>query len=135
VTGGNLARSLQAFKDFCHGLLGLVWGGVLRVCFVHHITSSINSICHLVGSRPFSTPEQSTNFALLAIPTFGEAWHNNHHAFQGSASFQLRWWQLDPGYWIILLAEKLGIVWDVRRPSRDRVNVKMAASQAKEVPR
>jgi stearoyl-CoA desaturase (Delta-9 desaturase) len=99
---------------------GMAWGGILRLCIVHHIVSAVNSICHVIGTRRFDTPEQSTNVALLAIPTLGESWHNNHHAFQASATFRHRWWEVDLGAAVIRLAEILGLVWDVRRSNRSR---------------
>jgi len=95
---------------------GLFWAGIVRIALVHHLVSSINSVCHLFGSRRFDTPEHSTNFALLALPTLGESWHNNHHAFQTSATFSHRWFEFDGGYLCIRLAERLGLVWNVRGP-------------------
>lgn len=111
-------------------VLGFVWGGMVRMCVLKHAISSVNSVCHLVGSRPFQTYEQSTNFALLAIPTLGESWHNNHHAFQASATFQHRWWEIDPGYFVIAIAEFLGLVWDVRRPERAHVLARLEAGRS-----
>jgi stearoyl-CoA desaturase (delta-9 desaturase) len=108
---------------------GLLWGGLLRLCAVHHATASVNSLAHLIGTRPFRTPDHSTNLGILALPTFGESWHNNHHAFQASARFQHRWWEIDLGYWVIVALERTGIVWNVRRPPRDRVDAKRAAGR------
>ena len=67
------------------GLTGLLWGGAVRVFVVHHVTYSINSLCHTFGRQPFKTKDESRNLAWLAPFTFGEAWHNNHHAFPTSA--------------------------------------------------
>jgi len=97
------------------GLTGLLWGGAVRILFLHHATFSINSLCHFFGRRRFATGDESRNLAWLALPTFGEAWHNNHHAFPTSAHHGLTRWQLDPGGWLIEALERLGLAWDVVR--------------------
>ncbi|HXV05562.1 MAG TPA: acyl-CoA desaturase [Solirubrobacterales bacterium] len=102
------------------GATGLLWGGLVRIFVVHHVTFSINSLCHVFGRRDFETTDESRNFALIALPSFGEAWHNNHHAFPASAVHGLRRWQLDLSALVILGLERLGLVWDVVRPSPDR---------------
>jgi stearoyl-CoA desaturase (delta-9 desaturase) len=79
------------------------------------VTYSINSLCHFFGRRRFPTDDESRNLFWLALPTFGEAWHNNHHAFPTSAEHGLRRWELDPSAWVIRAMEKLGLVWDVVR--------------------
>lgn len=100
------------------GLLsGFLWGGCVRLFLSYHFTNSINSITHFNGNRPFDTREKSTNNIWLAIPTLGEAWHNNHHAFPNSAKFGLQWWQVDIGYWVIHVLEMLGLVWNVKAPT------------------
>jgi stearoyl-CoA desaturase (Delta-9 desaturase) len=109
------------------GLTGLLWGGAVRMFVVHHVTYSINSLCHMFGRRPFDTGDESRNLAWLALPTFGEAWHNNHHAFPTSAVHGLRRWQPDPSAAVIWSLEKLGLAWDVVRPSPER----QAAKEAK----
>lgn len=98
---------------------GLLWGGFVRVFLVHQAISSVNSVTHLFGQRPFETREQSTNNFWFAFPTFGEAWHNNHHAFQSSAKFGLHWWQFDLGYWVIRTLEVVGLAWDVKTPTEN----------------
>ncbi|HEV2922668.1 MAG TPA: acyl-CoA desaturase [Solirubrobacteraceae bacterium] len=104
------------------GLTGLLWGGAVRILFLHHATFSINSLCHFFGRRRFVTGDESRNLAWLALPTFGEAWHNNHHAFPTSAHHGLTRWQLDPGGWLIDGLQRLGLAWDVVRiaPSTQR---------------
>jgi stearoyl-CoA desaturase (Delta-9 desaturase) len=97
------------------GLTGLLWGGAVRILFLHHATFSINSLCHFFGRRRFSTGDESRNLAWLALLTFGEAWHNNHHAFPTSAHHGLTRWQLDPGGWLIDSLERIGLAWDVVR--------------------
>jgi stearoyl-CoA desaturase (delta-9 desaturase) len=97
------------------GLTGLLWGGAVRVMLVHHATFSVNSLCHYFGRQRFDTRDQSRNLAWLAIPTLGEAWHNNHHAFPTSANHGLTRWQLDPSAWLIRALERTGLAWDVIR--------------------
>jgi stearoyl-CoA desaturase (Delta-9 desaturase) len=112
------------------GLTGLLWGGVVRVFVVHHVTYSINSLCHTFGRQPFKTKDESRNLAWLAPFTFGEAWHNNHHAFPTSAVHGMRRWQIDWSAGVIWVLEKLGLVWDVVRISPDRQAKKLADSSA-----
>jgi stearoyl-CoA desaturase (Delta-9 desaturase) len=102
------------------GLTGLLWGGAVRVFVLHHLTYSINSICHVFGRRRFATQDESRNVFWLALPTFGEAWHNNHHAFPTSARHGLGRWQLDPSAWVIRGLEACGLAWDVVRVSPER---------------
>jgi len=96
-------------------LSGLLWGGLARIFLVHHVTWSINSICHLWGSQPFRTGDHSRNNFIFGALGFGEGWHNNHHAFTSSARFGLRWWQIDLGYWFICVLAWLGLASRVRR--------------------
>lgn len=99
-------------------LTGFLWGGVVRMFLAHHAMWTSGSTAHLIGTRPFSTRDMSTNNALLAVPNLGEAWHNNHHAFPSSAIFGLHWWQIDIGGMFIRLCAALGWAWDVRKPSK-----------------
>jgi stearoyl-CoA desaturase (Delta-9 desaturase) len=109
------------------GLTGLLWGGAVRIFVVHHVTYSINSLCHMFGRRPFETGDHSRNLAWLAVPTFGEAWHNNHHAFPTSAVHGLRRGQADPSAAVIWTLEKLGLAWNVVRISPEKQASKAAA--------
>jgi stearoyl-CoA desaturase (delta-9 desaturase) len=111
------------------GLTGLLWGGAVRILFLHHATFSINSRCHFFGRRRFPTGDQSRNLAWLALPTFGEAWHNNHHAFPTSAQHGLTRWQLDPGGWLIDCLGRLGLAWDVARIAPSTPRNKLAAGR------
>ena len=101
-------------------LTALLWGGAVRMFLLHHATFSINSLCHYFGRRGFATEDESRNVYWLAIPTLGEAWHNNHHAFPTSARHGLRWWQLDLSAWLIAGLQRLGLAWDVIQISPDR---------------
>jgi stearoyl-CoA desaturase (delta-9 desaturase) len=111
------------------GLTGLLWGGAVRIFVLHHVTYSINSICHFFGRRGYPTPDRSGNVSWLALPSMGESWHNNHHAFPTSAAHGLRWWQIDISALVILTMEKVGLVWDVVRVSPER-QARKAASPA-----
>ena len=92
---------------------------------MHHITWSINSICHFFGSRRFETDDESTNVFWLALPSLGEAWHHNHHAFPQSAFHGLRWYELDPSGWLILGLERVGLAWDVVKVTPERARAKL----------
>ena len=106
LVGGTIDAALTA----------LLWGGAVRIFVLHHMTYSINSLCHFFGRRPFPTTDESRNLAWLALPTFGESWHNNHHAYPRSAMHGHRLWQLDLGGLVIRALEKAGLAWDVVRP-------------------
>jgi stearoyl-CoA desaturase (delta-9 desaturase) len=118
VLGGVLTLSWTGV------LLGFIWGGPVRVCLVHHMTWSINSICHIWGATPYNTHDHSRNNAIMGVVALGEGWHNNHHAFPTSARHGLRWWQLDASYMIIWTMSKIGLIEAVRIPTKDRIIAK-----------
>ena len=101
-------------------LTGLLWGGAVRMLVLHHVTYSINSLCHFFGRQSFDTGDESRNLAWLAPFSLGEAWHNNHHAFPTSAAHGLRWYQIDISAMVIRLLERLGLAWDVVRIPPER---------------
>jgi len=103
------------------GLTGMLWGGAVRIFVLHHVTFSVNSLCHFFGRQPYETGDHSRNLAWLALPTMGESWHNNHHAFPTSARHGLRRWELDGSGAVIWALEKLGLAWDVVRISPARM--------------
>jgi stearoyl-CoA desaturase (Delta-9 desaturase) len=103
------------------GLTGLLWGGLVRMLVLHHVTYSINSLCHFFGRRDYDTDDESRNLLWLAPLSLGESWHNNHHAFPTSAHHGLRWWQVDASALVIRGLEKVGLAWDVQRPSAERM--------------
>jgi len=105
-------------------LMALLWGGLLRVFFVHHVTFSVNSVCHLWGRQPFNTHDESRNNLVMGILAMGEGWHNTHHAFPASARHGLAWWELDVSYWLIRAMAAVGLARDVRLPPADRVKAK-----------
>ena len=103
LVGGDLKSALTAF----------FWAGLVRMFLVHHVTFSINSICHFFGRRRFETEDMSTNVFWLAVPSFGESWHHNHHAFPRSAMDGLRWREVDLGGLVIRAMKRLGLAWNV----------------------
>ena len=111
-------------------LTGLLWGGAVRVVLLHHVTYSINSLCHFFGRKRFQSDDESRNLAWLAPLSFGEAWHNNHHAFPTSAAHGLRWYErmLDPSAIVIGTLERMGLVWNVVKISEERQAAKLVAA-------
>jgi len=116
LSGGDLVAG---------GLSALLWAGLVRIFLLHHVTWSINSICHFFGRRRFETDDESTNVFWLALPSLGEAWHHNHHAFPQSAFHGLRWYELDPSGWLILALERVGLAWDVVKVTPERARAKL----------
>jgi stearoyl-CoA desaturase (Delta-9 desaturase) len=118
--GGTLGAALTA----------LLWAGFVRVFLLHHVTWSINSVCHFFGKRRFDVDDESRNVGWLAPFSFGEAWHHNHHAFPTSAFHGLRLWEriTDPTGLLILMLEKLGLIWNVVRISPERQAAKLKAA-------
>lgn len=106
---------------------GAIWGGLVRICLMQHVTWSINSVCHVWGGRPFQTSDYSANNLIFGIFALGEGWHNNHHAFPTSARHGLFWWQFDSSWIIIRAMQSVGLVKNVRTPTP-------AAMQIKRVP-
>jgi stearoyl-CoA desaturase (delta-9 desaturase) len=116
------------------GLEALLWAGLVRIFLVHHVTWSINSICHFFGARRFDTGDHSTNVFWLALPSLGEAWHHNHHAFPRSARHGLRWYEFDPSGWLILAMAKVGLAWDVVLPDLEQQRAKLAKQPSATAP-
>ena len=104
------------------GFLALVWAGLVRVLVLHHATWSVNSICHVFGRQPFRTRDGSRNVPALALVSFGESWHNAHHAFPGLARHGVDPWQLDPAASVIRAFERVGWVAEVRWPKAELLN-------------
>jgi stearoyl-CoA desaturase (delta-9 desaturase) len=98
-------------------LLGLLWGGFVRIFITHHITWSINSICHVFGRQEFEAHDDSRNNWLCGVLGLGEGWHNSHHAFPTSARHGLAWWQLDVSWLVIRAMQAVGLAWNVRLPT------------------
>lgn len=119
ILDGNL-------KGFAYGVL---CGGFVRMFVVHHITWSINSVCHIWGSRPFATLDKSTNNPILALVGVGEGWHNNHHAFPSSASHGLRWWEVDLSFSLISALKVVGLVSNVKVPTKTQINRKQICAE------
>src|ERR1039458_161940 len=114
LIGGTVAAGLEA----------MLWGGAVRIFVLHHVTYSINSLCHFFGRRRFDTGDHSHNLSWLAPFSFGEAWHNNHHAFPTSAFHGMGRREIDLSGIVIAALERVGLVWDVQRVSPDRLAAK-----------
>jgi stearoyl-CoA desaturase (delta-9 desaturase) len=111
VLGGLISQSWRGVWT------GFIWGGLVRVFLVHHVTWSVNSACHLWGRRPYKSDDESRNNPLVGILALGEGWHNTHHAFPTSARHGLRWWQIDVSYWVIRMMELVGLAWNLKLPT------------------
>jgi stearoyl-CoA desaturase (delta-9 desaturase) len=112
------------------GLTALLWGGLVRIALLHHITWSVNSVCHFFGRRRFATDDYSTNVAWLALLSLGEAWHHNHHAFSRSAFHGLRRSEqlMDPTGWVIRLMRRTGLAWNVVAIAPERQEQRLAVA-------
>jgi stearoyl-CoA desaturase (Delta-9 desaturase) len=112
------------------GVEALVWGGLVRVFAYQHATFSVNSICHMFGSRSYRSRDESRNNWLVALLTMGEGWHNNHHAFPSSARHGLDRLQLDISWWTIRALERLGLAWDVKLPDSRQLARRRLSAEA-----
>ena len=119
LAGWAIGGSLHA------GLTAYVWGGLVRVFLLHHVTWSVNSICHMYGKQPFALKDESRNNWLVAFFSLGEGWHHNHHAFPSSARHGLQRRQFDPSYAIIKAMERVGLVWNVKEPREAHIAAKL----------
>jgi len=108
------------------GLTALFWAGLVRLFFLHHVTWSINSICHFFGQRRFETDDRSTNVFWLALPSLGEAWHHNHHAFPRAAQQGMRWWEVDISALVIRTMRRLHLAWNVVLITPERQQQRLA---------
>ncbi len=108
-------------------LTGFIWGGLVRVFLVHHVTWSVNSACHLWGRRTFRSNDESRNNFVFGLLAMGEGWHNTHHAFPTSARHGLKWWEIDVSYGIIRFLSWIGLAWNVQVPSKVAVEQKRSA--------
>jgi stearoyl-CoA desaturase (delta-9 desaturase) len=107
-------------------LTGLLWGGLVRIFMLHHVTWSINSVCHFFGRRRFDVDDHSTNVFWLALPSFGESWHHNHHAFPRAAVHGLKWWEIDTTGAAIRMMKRMKLAWNVVEISPERQAQKTA---------
>jgi stearoyl-CoA desaturase (Delta-9 desaturase) len=110
-----------AFPYAVAGWRGLLWGGFVRIAFVTHATFTVNSICHMFGSRPFETHDESRNNPVIGLLALGEGWHNNHHAFPSMAYHGMRPWEIDVSGWLIRLLVRLRLAWNVKMPPAQAV--------------
>lgn len=123
LLGGLLTLSLEG------ALRGLLWGGFVRIFVAYQMSLAIGSLAHSHGSRPFHIRGRSVNNALLALPTFGEGWHQNHHAFPYSGVFGLERWQVDPGALVLRGLAALGWVWNIKVPPASAIAARSAAPE------
>jgi len=114
------------------GFAGLVWGFSVSTTLLWHSTFSVNSLCHVWGSRRYDTTDTSRNNWFVALITFGEGWHNNHHHYMSSARQGFRWWEYDVTYYILRLFAALGLVWDLREPSEGAKERNLIKSRERE---
>lgn len=111
------------------GWVGFIWAGVLRLFLACHVTWSVNSICHRFGKRDHTkTQDTSTNNPIVALLSFGEGWHNNHHRYMQMPFFGHRWYQIDLGKWLLVLFAQLGWVWDLKIPKELRTDPEPTSS-------
>gem|GEM_PF-172529 len=113
VAGGLLTLSWEG------ALQGFLLAGVIRLTLTQHFTWAINSVCHWIGRQPHQTGDESRNNWLLALPTMGGSWHNNHHAFPHSGKCGMSWWQIDPAYWVLLILKRLKLVTGISMPQNN----------------
>lgn len=96
---------------------GVLWGGLVRIFLVHHVTWSVNSVCHTFGKRAFEAKDESRNEWIVGLLALGEGWHNNHHAFPKAAYHGMKWYQLDVNALVIRALKRVGLARDVWMPS------------------
>lgn len=113
------------FRSWNEFWVGIILAGFMRVLFVQHITWSVNSICHLFGSRTYKTGDHSRNNVIFAVLALGEGWHNNHHAFPYSVKHGLRWWQFDLSFLVIRIFKFLGLASDLHVPTKEKLKTKL----------
>jgi stearoyl-CoA desaturase (Delta-9 desaturase) len=117
---------------FCYVIAdwsGLVWGFLVGTVLLYHATFLVNSVCHVVGTRRYSTTDGSRNNVLVALLTMGEGWHNNHHHYPRSAKQGFRWWEIDTSYYALCILALFGLVWDLRRPPANKLITKAMGTE------
>ncbi|ESQ51721.1 hypothetical protein EUTSA_v10016982mg [Eutrema salsugineum] len=102
------------------GMSFVTWGMGVGAALEVHVTCLINSLCHIWGTRTWKTNDTSRNVWWLSVFSFGESWHNNHHAFESSARQGLEWWQIDISWYIVRFLEIIGLAYDVKLPTESQ---------------
>ena len=123
----NITIAQPVLMFLLGGFPAMCWGYALSTVISWHITWCVNSVSHIWGNQEFKTGDISMNNPLIAVLTFGEGWHNNHHAFEDSCRHGLKWWQMDMTWWVILALEKAGLATDLRYPKEkamERLRIK-----------
>jgi stearoyl-CoA desaturase (delta-9 desaturase) len=118
----------------CSGYDAFLWGYVVSTCALMHATFTINSLAHVFGSRRYATEDTSRNNLWLALITLGEGWHNNHHHYMKSANQGFFWWEIDVSFYVLRALEKVGLVWDLRRPSPEALKRNLIAEVGERAP-
>lgn len=108
------------------GTAGVVYGIFVRLAVTFQATWTVNSFTHSIGYRNFSTRDRSTNNPLVALLTWGEGWHNNHHAFPASPKHGVKWYEIDPSFLTILILKQIGLAWSLRLPSAEALGRRTA---------
>jgi stearoyl-CoA desaturase (delta-9 desaturase) len=121
LIGGTLGFALEV----------ALWAGPVRIFLLHHVTWSINSVCHFFGTRRFEVDDHSTNVFWLAPLSMGEAWHHNHHTFPRSAFHGLKAWEIDPTGWVIRGLRRVKLAWNVVEITPERQAEKLVAAQTR----
>lgn len=121
--GGTLAATFSGF----------IFGGLARIFLANQAAWCVGSISHMLGSRPFVTRDDSANNWPVAILTFGEGLQNNHHAFPGAYRHAMRWWEPDLSGWVIAALAKVGVVWDLKMPDRQKINSRLRRNRTSSV--
>ncbi len=126
IVGGLVSQSWHGF------VTAYFWAGLVRIALIHHVTWAVNSVCHVMGERPFKTSQKdrASNVWLLAVPSFGESWHNLHHADPTCARHGVDPGQIDISARVIWLFEKAGWVWNVKWPKENRIDAKRVEQAA-----
>ncbi|MDA0989863.1 MAG: acyl-CoA desaturase [Verrucomicrobia bacterium] len=114
AVGDGLRRTVPSLGTT--GWQLVVWGFVVSTVLVYHVTFCVNSVTHMVGKQPFDTKDESRNSLLVALLTMGEGWHNNHHHYPLSARQGFTRGEIDMTYYVLLLLEKLGLIWELKQP-------------------
>jgi stearoyl-CoA desaturase (delta-9 desaturase) len=127
----GLGALLEAFAPGLgtNGMQMLVWGFFISTVLVYHVTFLVNSLAHRWGSRRYPTRDDSRNNLLVALLTFGEGWHNNHHRYPACARQGFRWWEVDVTYYLLVMMSWLGLIWDLKPVPRRVVEDRSQGSE------
>lgn len=126
--GAYLSKAYPALQTSSWQIL--IWGYFISTVMLSHVTYCINSLAHVFGFRSYNTKDNSRNNFVLALFTLGEGWHNNHHCCPGSVKQGFKWWQIDVSYYLLVLMNKLGIIWQLKYPNQKLLNKKKIGAES-----